>query len=72
MQREDWVVLLGSALSGGQVGTSVCIPDVCYPEVGERGGGLIIKVGLGYCWTQKKSRSSFLNISLSFCLYQAV
>ena len=50
MQREDWVVLSGSALSGGQVGTSVCIPDVCYPEVGERGGGLIIKVGLGYCW----------------------
>ena len=35
MQREDWVVLLGSALSGGQVGTSVC-----YPEVGEWGRGL--------------------------------
>ena len=33
MQREDWVVLSGSALSGGQVGTSVC-----YPEVGEEGG----------------------------------
>ena len=32
MQREDWVVLLGSALSGGQVGASVC-----YPEVGEGG-----------------------------------
>ena len=33
MQREDWVVLSGSALSEGQVGTSVC-----YPEVGEGGG----------------------------------
>ena len=44
MQREDWVVLSGSALGGGQVGTSVC-----YPEVGE-GGGLVFKVGLGYCW----------------------
>ena len=47
MQREDWVVLLGSAFSGGQVGTSVC-----YPEVGEGGGwgeGLVIKVGLGCC-----------------------
>ena len=32
MQREDWVVLSGSALSEGQVGTSVC-----YPEAGEGG-----------------------------------
>ena len=51
MQREDWVVLLGSALGGGQVGTSVC-----YPEVGEGGGGgLVIKVALGYCWNMGSS-----------------
>ena len=51
MQREDWVVLLGSALGGGQVGTSVC-----YPEVGEGGASLSKWVwGVVGMWESPKS-----------------
>ena len=53
MQREDWVVLSGSALSGGQVGTSVC-----YHEVGEGGGGGLLSKwvwGIVGMWESPKS-----------------
>ena len=46
MQREDWVVLLGSALSGGTF--------VCYPEVGD-GGGPHYQSGFGLLLESPKS-----------------
>ena len=51
MQREDWVVLSGSALSEGQVGTSVCYP------VGEVGGASLSKWvwGIVGMWESPKS-----------------
>ena len=62
MQREDWVVLSGSALSEGQVGTSVCYP------VGEEGGGPRYQNGFGVLLECGNLLRAMLPLSTKRCL----